>query len=99
MLKQVHCYVVGSVVGVGYRMWTLVQANALGVTGWVRNTHDHPDIHGSNGGVEVLIQGEDVHVDEMVCKLEEGPSMAHVDEVISNPQHISREFDSFTIVK
>ena len=37
MLKQVHLYIKGSVIGVGFRAWTKIQAKIVGVTGWVRN--------------------------------------------------------------
>src|SRR3990167_8610619 len=61
MIQQVRLYIKGDVIGVGFRAWVKIQAKVLGVSGWVRNTFDKPDVFGTNGGVEVLLQtGSDV---------------------------------------
>jgi acylphosphatase len=49
----------GQVQGVGFRYACVLQARALGLTGWVRNRFD--------GTVEALLQGPAVHV-EMMCE-------------------------------
>ena len=46
MLKQAHLYIIGDVIGVGFRAWTKIQAKINGVTGWVRNNFERADIFG-----------------------------------------------------
>ena len=58
MLKQVHLYIKGDVIGVGFRAWTKIQAKIIAVTGWVRNV---------NGDwVEAQIQGEEEKVKQII---------------------------------
>jgi len=63
----------GKVQGVGYRNWTIWTANALGVTGWVRNVHD--------GRVEIMASGDDKALDAMVEACRRGPMLARVDDI------------------
>lgn len=63
----------GRVQAVGYRNWTIWTANALGVTGWVRNVHD--------GRVEIMASGDDKALDALVEACREGPIMARVDDI------------------
>lgn len=65
--------VVGGVVqGVGFRVATVRQARAGGVTGWVRNRAD--------GRVEAWVEGPAEAVAELVAWLGEGPRNATVTE-------------------
>ena len=61
----------GVVQGVGYRYTLRMVARECGVTGWVRNRRD--------GTVEAEIEGDDVHVDETLAWMAEGPPGARVD--------------------
>lgn len=63
----------GRVQGVWYRGWTLDQATARGLRGWVRNRRD--------GSVEALFIGPKDKVDAMVEACREGPPAARVDSV------------------
>lgn len=63
----------GKVQGVGYRNWTIWTANALGVTGWVRNVQD--------GRVEIMASGEDTALNALVEACRQGPQLARVDDV------------------
>ena len=63
----------GRVQGVGYRESCVVEASALGVTGWVRNRRD--------GSVEAVLQGRADAVERMCAWLRRGPPMARVDDV------------------
>ena len=63
----------GKVHQVGYRDYTIRKANALGVTGWVRNRND--------GTVEIMVSGEDEAVAALVEACREGPPLARVDHV------------------
>lgn len=68
-----HCIVKGRVQGVFYRRHTAMQAEKLGLTGWVRNLPD--------GDVEVLICGEAAALESLRDWLWQGPDRAQVTEV------------------
>lgn len=63
----------GRVQGVFYRGWTLEQAQALGVKGWVRNRRD--------GSVEIEAWGDPAAIDALVEKCRVGPSQARVERI------------------
>lgn len=62
--------VMGRVQGVWFRGWTRDTAEALGLSGWVRNAPD--------GSVEALIAGPENRVHEMLRRMEQGPPAARV---------------------
>jgi len=68
--KRVHVVVRGFVQGVGFRANCARRAEALGVTGWVRNQWD--------GSVEALFEGDAVAVDRLVDWCRVGPSRSDV---------------------
>lgn len=70
---QFYATVHGYVQGVSFRYYTLKRAQALGVTGYVRNLPD--------GSVEVVAEGPCAAVDQLLEWLHEGPSSAEVDHV------------------
>jgi acylphosphatase len=72
-----HVTVSGRVQGVFFRAWTKNQAEALGISGWVRNRHD--------GGVEALISGDEKAVEEMIERMRRGPPSATVDRLAQEP--------------
>jgi len=63
----------GRVQGVWYRGWTVDQASARGLSGWVRNRRD--------GSVEAVFSGQDAIVDDMVALCRTGPPAARVTSV------------------
>ena len=65
--------VFGRVQGVFFRQWTVNQARALGVSGWVRNCPD--------GTVEAHVSGEEASVAKLVAAMRHGPSQARVEDV------------------
>jgi len=69
-VKALRATVSGRVQGVGYRHATREMAGRLGVTGWVRKL--------STGQVEVLAQGGEEAVGELIAWLERGPRWASV---------------------
>jgi len=91
MLKQVHLYIKGDVIGVGFRAWTKIQAKINGVTGWVRNHKD--------GFVEALIQGDENKVKTMIEIVKQGPPISRVNNVEVYFQDAKEIFDGFEIRK
>lgn len=69
--------IAGRVQGVGYRDWTIREARALGLKGWVRNRRD--------GSVEALAVGPDEAVQLLVQACHRGPALARVDSVRVEP--------------
>ncbi len=91
MLKQVHLYIKGDVIGVGFRAWTKIQAKIVGVTGWVRNV--------DGDWVEAQIQGEEEKVKQIIELIKNGPPVSQVSEVEIFWQEPNEVFDEFEIKK
>ena len=72
-MKTHHLRIHGRVQGVWYRESMRVEAERLGVAGWVRNTPD--------GSVEAVIQGPAEAVDALIEWARGGPPQARVDRV------------------
>jgi len=70
---KVHLIIFGRVQGVGFRMFTKIKAENLGLSGWVRNLKD--------GRVEVVLVGPGEKIEEMVSWLKQGSPLARVEEV------------------
>ncbi|MDH6232856.1 acylphosphatase [Mesorhizobium soli] len=68
--KAVMAQVTGRVQGVSFRMWTLREAERLGLTGWVRNEPD--------GSVVALLVGSESAIADMLERLWIGPAGATV---------------------
>ncbi len=68
-----HILVQGKVQGVGYRYFAKVQADMLGLRGWVRNL--------VSGEVEANVYGAERAVATFLSKLERGPAHAKVDNL------------------
>lgn len=90
MLKQVHLFINGDVIGVGFRAWTKIQAKIIGVTGWVKNVESR---------VEALIQGEEEKVNQIIEIIKKGPPVSHVSDVEIFWQEPKEVFDAFEIKK
>jgi len=69
--RRIH--VKGKVQGVFFRAWTIEQAQALGLDGWVRNRHD--------GSVEAVAAGPAGKVEQLIARLREGSPASRVDAV------------------
>jgi acylphosphatase len=67
----------GRVQGVWYRAWSVEQATALGLDGWVRNRRD--------GTVELVLSGPAAAVREMVARCRRGPDAARVERIDEEP--------------
>lgn len=80
----------GRVQGVWFRDSTRREAMKLGVTGWVKNRRD--------GGVEVVAEGPEERVKQLVAWCHHGPSYAKVTDVLQTNEEWQGEFGSFDIV-
>lgn len=86
---RAHILVKGRVQGVGYRWFVEDEANARGLTGWVRNLWD--------GRVEVLVEGEQEVIEELVRALKAAPLPALVAKVQVEYREFKGEFPDFRI--
>jgi len=89
MARTLHCVVSGRVQGVFFRASVLDQAQALGLTGWVRNL--------PGGRLEVLAQGDDGALEELAGLLRQGPPLARVEDVEAEWTDQDRAFSNFQI--
>jgi acylphosphatase len=74
MAARVHLLISGRVQGVGFRWATQREGSRLGLRGWVRNLAD--------GRVEVVAEGAEAQVEELVEWCRQGPAGARVSEVV-----------------
>lgn len=88
-LIRAHLFVSGRVQGVFYRDQTQRQANARGVAGWVRNLPD--------GRVEVVLEGEETAVQEIIAWCHRGPPNAYVTDVRAALEAIQGEPGGFRV--
>lgn len=87
--KKIHAIVKGKVQGVFYREFTRREAEALGVSGFVRNLKD--------GSVEIIAEGEERQLKEFERKFRKGPLMAFITDVEMKEEQPTGEFDGFDI--
>jgi acylphosphatase len=75
--ERLHCARVsirGEVQGVGYRYFTVQQAQQREIQGWVRNRLD--------GTVEAVFEGSRSQIEQIITWCHEGPPAAQVKQVI-----------------
>lgn len=87
--KKFHAYISGQVQGVFYRWSTKNQAKKLGITGYVKNLRD--------GRVEVVAEGEEDKLNELIKFLYKGPKFAKVNDVDLSWESYKGEYSSFQI--
>ena len=86
---RVRLIIKGRVQGVWFRESTRRKARSLGVAGWVRNRSD--------GSVEVLAEGPEDRVKDLVSWCHNGPPYSEVSQVNESREEWSGEFKSFDI--
>lgn len=89
--KRVNIIVRGRVSGVFFRAATQREARRLGVTGWVKNRGDE--------SVELVAEGEEDAIKEIISWSHHGPSAARVDNVDVRWRGYTGEFSDFRIVE
>lgn len=88
--KRIHLLVRGRVQGVYFRASAQREAKRLGLTGWVKNRDD--------GGVEIVAEGEEDQVKDLLVWSQHGPSTARVEEVDTRWRSYTGEYSEFKIV-
>ena len=89
MKSSVHVIISGRVQGVWFRASTKEKAEKLGLTGWVRNTHDEC--------VEAVFEGDENLVKEMIEWCHQGPPLSEVESVDVKNQDAKNGFEGFFI--
>ena len=84
-----HAWISGRVQGVSFRFYTRDLAASLGVSGWVRNLPD--------GRVELLAEGEESAVEQVMDFCRKGPPGARVVEVEVKNENFLNEFTEFKV--
>ena len=90
MTGRTHLLIYGDVIGVGFRAWIRGQSQDLQLTGWVRNTEDKR--------VEIVAEGEEEKLKELIKKCHQGPEVAWVERVEEEWVEASGEFAGFEIL-
>ena len=86
---RVHLIISGKVQGVYFRHNTQIVASQNNVTGWVRNL--------AGGQVEVVLEGDETNVENVIkwCKI--GPPGAKVEHVDMQYKNYTGEFRGFDV--
>ena len=87
--KSIRALVKGRVQGVSFRAFTWTEAHKLSLTGFVKNTSD--------GGVEIMAEGDEEKLKIFVAKLHEGPPSSYVEKVDYEFGDATGKFTSFEI--
>jgi acylphosphatase len=87
-MNQAHVFISGYVQGVSFRYFIKINAQKLGLTGWVRNAED--------GGVEAVFCGDKEKIESLIELCRKGPMLAEVKNVGFEWEEPER-FEGFTI--
>ncbi len=68
-----HLRIAGRVQGVGYRAALYSEAQAIGISGWIRNRRD--------GTVEAVVQGSPEAIERILAWAKHGPPAARVTDI------------------
>ncbi|HMU46158.1 MAG TPA: acylphosphatase [Chitinophagaceae bacterium] len=88
MLQTISVKVYGKVQGVFFRQSTKEKANALGLTGWVKNQPD--------GSVHIIVSGQTELLDKFAAWCKQGPPRAQVENILIETLD-TVQFDRFSI--
>jgi acylphosphatase len=88
-VERLHAVIHGDVQGVGFRYFMTRQAQARGLSGWVRNRPD--------GAVEVVAEGRRPDLDELLTAARQGPRHARVVSVDAQWSEASGGLDRFDL--
>ena len=85
-----HAVVHGLVQGVNFRYFVLRHAQAMGLTGYVRNLYPE-------GSVEVKAEGQREQLEQLLSLLEGGPRGAHVRRVEADWSEYTEAYSRFEV--
>lgn len=88
-MKRVHIIVQGRVQGIFFRATTRDKARQLGLTGWVRNL--------DSDKVEVLAEGPEKEIAELIGYCKKGPEIARVDDIKVKFEEPKKDLRPFSI--
>ncbi len=88
-MKRVHIIVTGRVQGVYFRANTCREGRRLGINGWVRNLESDK--------VEVLAEGDDERIRNLVKYCHRGPEAARVDDIKVEYEEPKEDLEPFSI--
>ena len=89
-LASFHAIVKGRVQGVFFRVFVKSHANALGLTGYVRNLS-------KSDTLEVQAEGEKQKLEELIQVLHQGPTGARVEKVEAKWRNYSGDYSGFSV--
>ena len=87
--QRLEAIVRGRVQGVGFRVFVVREAMALGLRGWVANLPD--------GAVRCVAEGPRPALEELVARLRTGPPAAAIEAVLTAWPPASGEFRTFSV--
>ena len=87
-MPSIRLVIHGRVQGVFFRDSMRMEAERLGITGWVRNCDD--------GTVEAVVQGSEKSVEQIIRWAQQGPKLAQVEKVDVAPD--SGTYQGFDIL-
>lgn len=90
-VKSYRVVIKGIVQGVNFRNFTKLEAQRLGVRGYVRNTFD--------GDVEAYFEGEEDRLKEIIASVHIGPPSSRVKEIKLYEQDGLSDFNDFKIIR
>jgi len=88
-MKRAHIIISGRVHAVGFRLTAFNTAEDLGLVGFVRNL--------PNGAVEIVAEGKEENLQELISWCKRGPAGAAVRKVDVNFGEATGEFENFEI--
>lgn len=89
-MKRLRAIIAGRVQGVGFREFVRAEGAARGLTGYVSNAVD-------GASVEVVAEGDEAALSDLVEALHRGPRFARVDNVDFTFSDASKAFSRFSV--
>lgn len=90
MTQRIQFTVYGIVQGVGFRFFTLHQAQKLKLRGYVKNLSD--------GSVLTVAEGSEEQLESFYQILQKGPLSSRVERVIKQPYTGDKTFSDFQLI-
>jgi len=88
-MDQYEIKITGRVQGVGFRYFVFQKANEFELKGWVKNTVE--------GGVLIMVQGDETEINTFIDCLRIGPTRARVDKISKYKMKLLTDFDNFSV--